>query len=248
MNLRIVVPCLLLSPALLVAAEFWQDKDPSQWTEKEFARLRENSPWSHDASVHFNMGQMGGMPGGRGGMGGPGGGMGRGGGMGGPGGAPPEMEAGGPAGGMSSPTVLVRWESAAPLLVVASRGGQEDTPQAIAKWAHEYYVISVSGLSAPGGRGAGQEPADGQEVRTARGSASLIGATWLKRKGKEAVNPDRVETLQTAKGPVTFFLFSRSAPIETDDKEVTFESGMGPLGIQCKFVLKGMTYHGKLAL
>ena len=87
-----------------------------------------------------------------------------------------------------------------------------------------------------------------QEVRTSRGSASLIGATWLKRKGKEGVNPDRVETLQTAKGPVTFFLFSRSEAIEADDKEVTFESGMGPLGIKCKFVLKSMTYNGKLAL
>jgi hypothetical protein len=57
-----------------------------------------------------------------------------------------------------------------------------------------------------------------------------------------------VETLQTAKGPVIAFLFPRTDSIDADDKEVTFESALGPLGIKCKFVLKAMIYRGKLSL
>jgi hypothetical protein len=54
--------------------------------------------------------------------------------------------------------------------------------------------------------------------------------------------------VQTEQGQVTAFLFLRTATIEADDKEVTFETAMGPLGIKCKFVLKEMIYQGKLAL
>jgi hypothetical protein len=78
--------------------------------------------------------------------------------------------------------------------------------------------------------------------------ASMKSVTLLKFRGKEEVSPDRVERLETAAGPVIVFLFPRTNAIDADDKEVNFESGFGPLAIKCKFVLKAMTYHGKLAL
>jgi len=66
MNHRNLIACLCLPP-LMMAADFWQEKDPAQWTEKEITRLRTNSPWARDASVEFNMGRMGNSPGGPGG-------------------------------------------------------------------------------------------------------------------------------------------------------------------------------------
>jgi hypothetical protein len=57
-----------------------------------------------------------------------------------------------------------------------------------------------------------------------------------------------VENIQTEKGSTIVFLFPRVDAIDADDKEVTFETGLGPLGIKCKFVLKDMRYGGKLAL
>ena len=243
MNHRNLIACLCLPP-LMMAADFWQEKDPAQWTEKEITRLRTNSPWARDASVEFNMGRMGNSPGGPGG--GPGGGgMGRGGGMGpggGLGGPPPDMGSGGP-GGMSSPKMIVRWESAAPLL--EAEHGTAKTP--VSEWAREFYVIVVSGLPA-GGRRGGEEASGGQGGRNPMGPASMKEVTSLKRKNKDPIAPARVEMLPTSNGSLIAFLFPRTDPIDADDREVSFESGMGPLGIKCKFMLKAMTYHGKLAL
>jgi hypothetical protein len=71
--------------------EFWDDKQPSEWSEKEVQRMLTKSPWAKEAGLE--------VTGGRGGRG-----------MGGPGGRGP----GGPGWpfGMQ-PTV--RWDSAAPL-------------------------------------------------------------------------------------------------------------------------------------
>jgi len=157
------------------------------------------------------------------------------------------MGSGGPGGGMSTPRMVVRWESAAPLRDAESRMEQAGASAPVSQWAREFYVISVSGLPA-GGRRGGEEPAEGQDGRSPMGPASMKAGTSLKRKGKEPIYPARVERLQTAAGPVIAFLFPRTDPIDADDKEVNFESGLGPLGIKCKFVLKAMTYHGKLAL
>jgi hypothetical protein len=53
--------------------DFWNDKPPSEWSEKEIERLLTKSPWAKEASPHMNLPGMsgpdggGGMPGGRGG-------------------------------------------------------------------------------------------------------------------------------------------------------------------------------------
>ncbi len=54
---------------LFAAADFWNRKKPSEWSEKEVQTLLTKSPWAKDASVEFNMQGMEGGPGG--GMGGP---------------------------------------------------------------------------------------------------------------------------------------------------------------------------------
>jgi hypothetical protein len=144
--------------------------------------------------------------------------------------------------------LVIRWESAAPLLDAESRGRQRDSQQAIAGWAADFYVISVSGLPAPGSRGGAPNQQDAQGTRGPMGPEGMKAGTALKRKGRNPIAPARVETIQTEKGAVIAFLFPHTDAIDADDKEVTFESGLGPLGIKCKFVLKEMTYRGKLAL
>src|SRR5262245_11951996 len=65
------------------AAEFWNDKQPSEWSEKDIDRLLKRSPWAREISVSLG---SGGGAGGGGGRGGGRGGRGGGGGMGGGGG------------------------------------------------------------------------------------------------------------------------------------------------------------------
>lgn len=142
MRLKIVAVTggLLTGAALLFAADFWEKKPYTEWTEKEARRVLTDSPWARNANVTFGggVGDTGeggmGRPGG-GGMGGPGGGMGGpggggmggpggGGGMGGPGGGgmggPGGGGMGGPGGGMgggggSSMSAVVRWQSSLPV-------------------------------------------------------------------------------------------------------------------------------------
>ncbi len=73
-------------------------------------------------------------------------------------------------------------------------------------------------------------------------------ATSLKTKGKQSVAPAKVEILQTESGMMTLFLFPRTQAIGPEDKEVTFETSMGPMAIKAKFVLKDMSYEGQPAL
>ena len=45
------------------------------------------------------------------------------------------------------------------------------------------------------------------------------------------------------------FLFSRDDhPIKRDDKEVTFQTKLGPLQLKARFVLKDMLYRDQLEL
>ena len=225
---------VLTMPALLFAGEFWQDKKPSDWSEKDVKRLLTKSPWAKEGTVAFNMERMGGMPGG----GGPpmGGGMGQGGGMG----------PGGP-GGMEMPKPVIRWESAAPLRDAAAKSAGDAAAQSLGEWSASFYVVTLSGFGAQGGRG-GRGMGQPDPAQLSQMQDGMKAATNLTIKGKPAIAVARVETVQTEQGQVTAFLFLRTVAIEAGDKEVTFETAMGPLGIKCKFVLKEMIYQGKLAL
>lgn len=97
--------------------EFWDDKQPSEWSEKEVQRMLTKSPWAKEVNLEVTGGR-----GGRG-MGGPG--------MRGPGGPGGR---GGPFG--AQPTV--RWESAAPFRSAAKVKLPLD--------ASGSYVIGVLGL------------------------------------------------------------------------------------------------------
>ncbi|HNY41656.1 MAG TPA: hypothetical protein PKJ41_14745, partial [Bryobacteraceae bacterium] len=60
-------------PVLLMAGDFWKDKSPADWSEKEAKKMTEESPWARDTPTKMEGGggMQSGMPsGGRGGRGG----------------------------------------------------------------------------------------------------------------------------------------------------------------------------------
>lgn len=75
-------------------------------------------------------------------------------------------------------------------------------------------------------------------------------STRLERKGKDPIAPDQVQVGQAPDGTsIMMFLFPKtSQPIEAADKEVTFITQMGPLGVKAKFQLKDMMVKGQLEL
>jgi hypothetical protein len=259
---------------MLFAADPWKDKKPSDWSAQDAKRILMDSPWADKVTAQMDFSRMEGGPGrgigepggaggpgiggARGGIGGPGEG-GAGGGIDGPGGAGP---GGGPGrgmgrpgggmerpGGMEPPQILVRWESAAPVREAAAK--LEDTTESkMAEVAREYYIISTSGTpmrGRPGRDQQGQEQARSQPDMS-RMQERLLQVTSLKIKGKDSLAPAKVEVLQTDSGLTTLFLFPRTREITLDDKEVTFETSMGPMQVKSKFALKKMMFNGQLAL
>jgi len=162
-------------------------------------------------------------------------------------GGPPGGGAGGPGGGMEAPKLLVRWESSLPVREASIRA-EELQAKRVAELAAEYYVVSTSGMQMMGGRrgmGAGE---DRPQPDFSRMQDRMKEATSLTIKGKPPIRAERIEVVQAADGMVTLFLFPRSTAISADDKEVAFETAMGPMEVKSKFYLKDMMFDGNLAL
>lgn len=240
-------------------ADFWVDKKPADWSEKDAKRMLSKSPWAKEVMVQF-AGGGGGIPsgggggrgrGGGGGGGGRGGGMGGGEGMGGGGGrggaggdginnAGGDSSGGsngvGGGSGMQVPAVLVLWNSAPPIHEAKVKLEEKDPAEA--KFA-DYYVVSVIGF--PMRQQQGMDPARLRE--------RLTSSTSLTAKGKDPILAENVGFTKTPDNKsVIVFLFPRKAAISSGDKEVTFQSAMGPMQIRAKFTLKDMNFDGKLAL
>jgi hypothetical protein len=168
---------------------------------------------------------------------------------------------GGGEGAAKQFTATVRWESALPVQQALSRThgdqGAEKSESAAGQSAKQY-VIGVIGLpitsarfrradsddsdsdSADSGRPRGRDP---EIVRE-----ELMESTQLVRKGKPALRPTDVKiNPKDAPGEVRFF-FPAEERIDLSDKEVSFETQVGPSKLEKKFKLKDMTYQGKLEL
>jgi hypothetical protein len=244
----------------LYAAEFWDKKDPDQWTREEINKLTTKSPWAKEVAAYT---ESSGANGNNGGYGNPGGGMG-GGGMGRMGGMGiPGMGGGGMggAGGMGGgrgrrggpPTVqfkgVVRWESAKPLRAAY----KTPLPDALAN----DYVISLSGIPIlqQGRRSADNDNSDDGSTVSKGPTPEVLDRikelTYLEPKGKGAAQPNTVQqgTSPTGETNVLLFGFSHETlQLSADDKEVSFTTQLGKLEVKTKFNLKDMMYHKELAL
>ena len=54
---RLILTIVAIAP-LLLAADFWKDKQPADWSDKEVSRMMTNSPWAKQVSVPVSMGAM----------------------------------------------------------------------------------------------------------------------------------------------------------------------------------------------
>jgi hypothetical protein len=216
-------------------SEFWNKKDPSQWSSDEIEKMKTKSPWAKPVSVSLRQsGSTGnnsgvGYPGG-GGMGG--GGMGRGrrgGGMGGP--APIQYHG------------VVRWVSAKPI--------QEALKSPIPEGLANSYVISVSGIPIVTGDRQHSDDGDSDAKGLSQDVLDRIkNLTYLEPKGKSPAQPGTVQ--QGSAGfetNVLLFGFSHDVlQLTAQDKEVSFTTQLGKLEIKAKFDVQDMMYRKELAL
>ena len=236
----------LICSSVLLAADFWQSKKPSEWTEKEARKMIESSPWVKDVQPSMNAPVIGGGLGGRSGRGGASmGGMSGGnmsadaGAMNGPMGGPmaaPEVS------GMQVPKIKVAFETATPVAEAKARIAIKDVFQAI---RGEFVVVSVAGMRSMGApRQGGDDPNRSKEMQ-----ARLLQLTTLKVKDDKVYQPADAKIQQTPTGSVMLFAFPRKElQITPEDKQVTFKTTMGPMEISVKFNLKDMVFDQKLSL
>jgi hypothetical protein len=217
--LGLALPGLAAVPARALPKEFWDEKQPADWTKDEIQELLTKSPWARDATVSYysgpgnagrqTMNRRGGvvnMPGG---------------------GASP----GGTSVGQQQYKAIVRWETALPVRL-ASHSKSTDDPAA-------NYILNLIGDVPMLG---GHKDEDGAQIE--QRTEMLKEYTRLDRKHDpiflaKVVFPSPSETL---------FYFPRTDTIFADDKTVTFTTKLGPIEVKVKFTLREMTYHGKLEL
>jgi hypothetical protein len=238
---------LLLLPAVITlwAADFWQSKPFTSWSDKDIQRMLTNSPWSREVSIgpaqaagRDILGADGPSP------------------------RTPNTQVSSPeiGGASQAPTeldgipavpqrieVVLRWQTALPVrqALIRARYGAEATTSPAAKQALDHdeseYIVDVSGIPAAMLRG------DAEKIKQAARMAASLSA-----KGKETLHSTRVEFSeppQTLSPTVdAFFSFPRSTVFTLDDKEVEFSARIGDAILKYRFRLKDMVFNGKLEL
>jgi len=213
--------------AWAASPEFWDQKQPADWTPDEVERILTKSPWSKDAAI-VNTAQTGPLGSARSGVG-------------------PRGRMSGGTGGLNPretqiPEVTgkwkagVRWESSLPV--------REAFKKKITKDYSENYIINVFG-DVPNAAPSNDDSADERKVKF----DILQERTRLERKD-DPIELNRVELAPaTPLSPAgTLFYFSRVLAIMPEDKQVTFVTKIGPLELKCKFMLREMLYRGNLEL
>ena len=238
----------------LTAADFWQAKKSSEWSEKEINKMLNDSPWSHQTVVTMGQGSKGGSGGeGRGGSGGRGGGMsggagggmsGGGGGRGGGGGGRGEGGGGGGGGGgVPSIGLQIRWASAKPVKMAMARKKFGDTAESkpevkeMVDRVEKDYMITVEGI-----------PPNMARQGAEKLAGSLKKNCAIHCAGKDDLIPSDAQVGQGEKGIVAMVTFPRKDPFSLDDKEVEFSMKLGNATAKRKFKLKEMVFDGKLEL
>jgi hypothetical protein len=227
--------------------EFWESKNPADWSNEEKRILLGQSPWAREGMARFEVERKrAGATGSYQGVARPGGDV--------PGanpGVPPGAVASVPIGERPPPVpstdtgqsvqfrVLARWESAKPVRLA---GGPE-LPEGTAR----FYVIRLQGmplLPPPKSKDGESVPNPNEGMLEAIQQGSRI-----ERRGKIAIPCVHLLTGSGESVTELLLFFGRGAdPIAVGEKAVTLESRFGPFHLSVKFPLKDMMYQGALAL
>lgn len=216
------------------SSDFWNKKDPEDWTHEERDQLTSKSPWAKEVSA--SAGQSGYPPGGGGGYPSGGGGWG-GGGM---GGGMGRRRGGAPMSQVYKGTV--RWESAKPIQLAL----KQDFPKEFAN----HYVISVSGFPLNDRPRQYQQTSDEDNGQATQDTLDrLKQVTFLEPKGRRDAQPGIVrQPVQGTYGSVWFGFDRDFLNLKAEDKEAEFTTQFGRMTIKAKFNLKDMMYRGDLAV
>lgn len=218
------------SPLQAFSSDFWNKKDPSEWTSEEVGQLTSKSPWAKEVGGNYTnpSGQSRGMGGGGGGMGG-----------GGMGGGRRRGQVGMPSTNYKG---TIRWESAKPILDALK------TP--LADTFKDHYVISVTGFPLDNNGGRSRSQSEDSNASLQDELDHLKSVTFLQPKTKRDVQPGIVQQPANGRyGSTVLFGFSKEVlALQPEDKEVTFITSFGRLDLKAKFILKEMLYHGELAV
>ncbi len=188
----------LMRASRLSAAEFWNAKDPSTWTEDDILVLTSKSPWARLAAPQIKHSDD------------------------------PTAE-GVPGRGGSAP-ILVRWESAQPILD-ALKG-------TLPAEFSGHYVVSVTNFPEPNRR-RGDQSAAADEL------ARLQGGATLQAKGK---GPAEAGVARREHGMILFGFSKDSLQLTAGDRDILFVLDDDQVTVKVKFDPKQMLYHGKLAV
>jgi len=234
--------CLSLQAA---RKEFWESKDPANWSNTEKEILLGDSPWaragfarmgekSRPPSLGYGKNGKQGldMPDPRPGV---------------PPGGAKSVPIGEPVPPVPKPDsrplrfrLLARWETAKPVRLA---GGPE-----VPDLTGEFYVVRLRGLPLmPPTKVNPSEPAP---PNPNEGMLQAIKeGTRLERTGKAAIVCAHLFTGSRDAATDVLLFFSRGTdPITIADRVVTLESQFGPFHVSIKFPLKEMVYKGELAL
>jgi hypothetical protein len=224
----VLLTSFTLCAVLGATQEFWDQKDPKDWSADEVKALLSLSPWAKPASISFFNNSPGGDYGLAGGRAGAGLNQQR--------VSSRQRSANGtipdPASNPGTFRAVVRWETARPVQV-AEKNRPEDGDS-------RFYILSLNGDLPDFARPNDEESAEARQQRV----EMLRESTRLDRKSGSPIYLERLEPSATG----TLFYFSRLDPITPANKEITFSTKMGPLDIKVKFLLKDMMYKGKLEL
>jgi len=238
----------LCAVAILLAADPWQSKPYTEWSEKDIQKVLTNSPWSRALSVSSGQQSSAGNT------------IGRDDGSSRPAGAsastgPGMMQPNGQESGVArdrmgdiysqgtesnSIVLMVVWQSAMPVrqALVRRRFGTEGAGSADAKKfldEHANYLIAVSGITP-------------QMVRAQLAKSAILEKTTLAAKGKDALHATDILISPSGKVTEAVFVFPKTAVFALEDKEVEFSTQIGAVEVRNKFRLKDMVVNGALQL
>jgi hypothetical protein len=224
-----------LGAMVLYAANFWDTKKYTEWTDKEVQRMLEASPWARPVDISLGAGG--------GGVRGPSAtGVHSGGGS-----SERTIDRGGSArigtgtaSGARMMRIHIRFVSAVPIRQAIARlrfGLEAATSPKALKWINpeaQDYVVNVSGLPM---RMLGGNPEQLREQ------------AWLKIKRVDPIAARNVESRrQEGQAELHIFFPKSSHEITAADKNVEFHLRLPRMDVKRKFKLKDMVYNGKLAI
>ena len=231
-----IVACVALA-----AADFWDEKDFTGWSDAEVEKLLTDSPWSRKVTIALRRPETGGRGRGGGFRGGPGGfGGGAADGFRGAGGGRRGADVFDPA--PRRMTFTVSWRSALPVkqaLVRTQLGLDAPIPrehQQFLTQLEPFYVVVVSGLPR-------------QFARMAQNRNALIAETILKRQDRNPISPeDLVVFVENGETVTLQYHFPRDDEITLEDKNVEFITNLGQVEAKQEFKLEDMVFAEQLAL